>query len=59
MAGSDAQVIYNALLQRLREQGFKEDSSRVKDGAFGEMMDLSLTNDGPVTILLDTKDTKK
>lgn len=28
----------------------------VKTGVFGEMMDVSLINDGPVTIILDTKD---
>lgn len=56
MGGADAQKIYNALLQRLKETGFKERPEAVKDGAFGEMMDLSLTNDGPVTILLDTTD---
>ncbi|BBD08909.1 D-aminoacyl-tRNA deacylase [Desulfovibrio ferrophilus] len=29
---------------------------RVQSGAFGEMMDVSLTNWGPVTILLDSAD---
>jgi len=28
---------------------------RVEHGAFGEMMDVELVNDGPVTIILDTK----
>lgn len=29
--------------------------SEVKTGVFGEMMDVSLTNDGPVTIFMDSK----
>lgn len=58
MGGQDAQVIYNALLERLRADGFKGTPHRVKDGAFGEMMELSLSNSGPVTLLLDTKEKK-
>ena len=31
---------------------------KVQSGEFGAMMQVSLTNDGPVTILIDTKDKK-
>ncbi|CEH13972.1 d-tyrosyl-trna deacylase [Ceraceosorus bombacis] len=53
--GQQAREIYDALLEHLRS-AYKPD--RVKDGAFGEMMDVSLTNDGPVTILVDTAEKK-
>ncbi|KAJ9478755.1 D-aminoacyl-tRNA deacylase [Pseudozyma hubeiensis] len=55
MGGDSAKVIYEALLKKLGD-GYAHD--RIKDGAFGEMMDVSLTNDGPVTILLDTAEKK-
>ena len=29
--------------------------NEVKTGEFGAMMQVSLTNDGPVTIIIDTK----
>lgn len=31
---------------------------KIQTGAFGAMMQVSLTNDGPVTIIIDTKDKK-
>ena len=34
---------------------FQERCDKVKTGEFQAMMDVSLTNDGPVTILLDSK----
>lgn len=37
--------------EKMREKGLK-----VETGVFGAMMDVSLINDGPVTIILDTKD---
>ena len=30
------------------------DPGRVKDGIFGAMMDVALTNDGPVTLIVDS-----
>uniref|UniRef100_V5EUM9 D-aminoacyl-tRNA deacylase n=1 Tax=Kalmanozyma brasiliensis (strain GHG001) TaxID=1365824 RepID=V5EUM9_KALBG len=50
MGGGDARVIYEALLKKL---GDSYSSRRIKDGAFGEMMDVSLTND-----VLDTAEKK-
>ena len=43
MGGDDARVIYEALLKKL---GDSYSHDKIKDGAFGEMMDVSLTNDG-------------
>ena len=33
----------------------KESGLTVKTGVFGAMMDVALINDGPVTIIMDTK----
>lgn len=43
MGGDSARVIYEALLKKL---GDSYAADKIKDGAFGEMMDVSLTNDG-------------
>lgn len=53
--GEVAVDLYNLFLKQLK-QGLGEDN--VKDGEFGAMMDVGLVNDGPVTIVWDTKDTK-
>jgi D-tyrosyl-tRNA(Tyr) deacylase len=42
--------LYESVAARLRDRGI-----RVETGRFGAHMDVYLTNDGPVTILLDTK----
>lgn len=42
--------MYEALNERLREKGLK-----VETGEFGAMMDVQLVNDGPVTLILDSK----
>lgn len=52
--GAEARVLYEAFLGRLRTE--LGDHERVKDGVFGEMMDVLLVNDGPVTIVWDTKE---
>lgn len=41
--------LYESVVEQLRAQGL-----RVKTGVFGAHMMVSLTNDGPVTILLDS-----
>ncbi|CAH8523187.1 unnamed protein product [Schistosoma rodhaini] len=43
--------IYSQLINRLKKNYNEE---KVKDGIFGAMMDVSLINDGPVTITLDS-----
>ena len=47
-----AERLYNALNDALRAQGL-----RVETGRFRAMMQVELVNDGPVTILLDSKRT--
>ncbi|ONH67011.1 D-tyrosyl-tRNA(Tyr) deacylase [Cyberlindnera fabianii] len=49
--GPQAKPLYDQFLQRLKAD-LGEDN--VKDGVFGAMMDVSLVNDGPVTITLDS-----
>jgi len=45
-----AVVVFNQLLERCREQHQGE----VQSGRFGALMQVELTNDGPVTFLLHT-----
>jgi len=45
-----AEPMWEAFNQALREQGL-----HVETGIFGAMMDVALINDGPVTILLESK----
>jgi D-aminoacyl-tRNA deacylase len=42
--------IYEAFNEFLREKGLK-----VETGKFGAMMDVQLTNDGPVTLIIESK----
>ncbi|MCR1833933.1 D-aminoacyl-tRNA deacylase [Oceanobacillus caeni] len=46
-----ANELYNKFNKKLEEQGIL-----VQTGEFGAMMDVSLTNVGPVTFIIDTKD---
>jgi D-aminoacyl-tRNA deacylase len=45
-----ANQIYESFNQMLSEKGIQ-----VETGRFGAMMDVSLINDGPVTLILDSK----
>jgi D-tyrosyl-tRNA(Tyr) deacylase len=45
-----ANHIYEAFNRLLREKGIK-----VETGIFGAMMDVELVNDGPVTLILESK----
>lgn len=49
--GDDALPVYERVVARLRES---YDPERVKTGVFGAVMEVSLVNEGPVTILLDS-----
>ncbi|ALC81819.1 MULTISPECIES: D-aminoacyl-tRNA deacylase [Bacillus] len=49
-----AKKIYDLWLETVKGKGIV-----VKDGKFGEMMDVSLVNSGPVTFIIDSKDEKK
>lgn len=53
--GEVAVELYNLFLSQLK-LGLGADN--VKDGEFGAMMDVALVNDGPVTIVWDTRDVK-
>jgi D-tyrosyl-tRNA(Tyr) deacylase len=46
-----AETLYNYFIRRVCETGLK-----VQTGVFGAHMLVSLVNDGPVTIMLDSKD---
>jgi D-tyrosyl-tRNA(Tyr) deacylase len=46
-----AEAFYEEFIAGLRTLGLE-----VRSGAFGEMMAVSLVNDGPVTIILDSRD---
>ncbi len=49
-SGEDALRWYKYFVAKARET-----VKKVETGVFGEMMDVELVNDGPVTIILDTK----
>ncbi len=50
--GEKAEEIYNGFIDQLKKKYF---AGKVKSGQFGAMMQISLINDGPVTILLDSE----
>ena len=45
----EAKMLFDYFCEKLRATGV----SSVKTGSFGAMMDVALTNDGPVTIVLE------
>uniref|UniRef100_A0A7V4DH64 D-aminoacyl-tRNA deacylase n=1 Tax=Candidatus Caldatribacterium californiense TaxID=1454726 RepID=A0A7V4DH64_9BACT len=49
-----ARQYYEEFLRRLRETGV-----RVESGVFGAFMEVELQNDGPVTILLESKERRR
>ena len=53
-AGARADVVYRDVCTGLRSQGFD-----VQNGVFGAHMEVSLVNDGPVTIIIETDTRKK
>lgn len=55
MKAEQAQAMYNKFLDVLRE-GYSED--KIFDGRFGAMMDVGLVNDGPVTLVIDSREDK-
>jgi D-aminoacyl-tRNA deacylase len=46
-----AKDLYEKFIEALRSEGLK-----VETGEFGAKMDVSLTNQGPITIIIDSKD---
>ncbi len=53
-----AEPQYANELYELFNQRIKDDGVHVETGQFGAMMDVELVNDGPVTIIMETKDGK-
>uniref|UniRef100_A0A5K3F526 D-aminoacyl-tRNA deacylase n=1 Tax=Mesocestoides corti TaxID=53468 RepID=A0A5K3F526_MESCO len=53
MAPDASKTLYEAFLVKVRKE--YQDADKVKDGIFGAMMDVSLVNDGPVTVTLDSR----
>jgi len=45
-----AQILYNQFVTMLEEKGL-----RVASGVFGAFMQISLTNEGPVTLILESR----
>ena len=54
MGPEPAKAFYESFLSDLRRD--LPESSKLADGRFGAMMDVSLINDGPVTLSLDSRD---
>ena len=51
MPGAQAKVFYEAWLARLRQAC----SLEIKEGVFAAKMAVQLVNDGPVTIMIDSR----
>ncbi len=49
-APAAAEALYRSFAARLKDRGFPP-----QEGVFGAMMQVSLVNDGPVTVLLDSE----
>lgn len=54
MPGEKALEMFNKFVELLREN-LGRGSDAVRTGAFGKYMDVEIRNDGPVTIILDSK----
>ncbi|KAF6763810.1 D-Tyr tRNAtyr deacylase-like domain-containing protein [Ephemerocybe angulata] len=52
MGSSESRDMYATFLQKL---GQSYNPEKIQDGKFGAMMDVSLTNEGPVTFTLDSR----
>eukprot|EP00736_Rhodelphis_marinus_P000752 Rmarinus@m.25719 len=53
MGGDEAKTLFQYVVEAARQQHKGE---RIKEGFFGAMMELSLVNDGPVTLTMDTEE---
>ena len=52
MSPGDAKAMFETLVSRVKSE-YKDEM--VAQGEFGATMDVSLVNDGPVTLMLDSK----
>lgn len=50
LGGDEAKKIYDEFVKSLKETGIK-----VETGIFGAHMDVSIENDGPVTLIVESK----
>eukprot|EP00002_Diphylleia_rotans_P001399 TRINITY_DN10795_c0_g1_i1.p1 TRINITY_DN10795_c0_g1~~TRINITY_DN10795_c0_g1_i1.p1 ORF type:complete len:184 (+),score=41.27 TRINITY_DN10795_c0_g1_i1:49-600(+) len=55
MGSESSRIFYQSFVDQVRAT---YEPSRVKDGVFGAMMNVALENDGPVTLILDSRDSK-
>ncbi|GLD95341.1 hypothetical protein PINS_up003985 [Pythium insidiosum] len=55
MAPAPAKEFYHAFCDRVRAA---HSADKVAEGVFGAMMEVSLVNDGPVTMTIDSRDRK-
>ena len=53
MPPSEAKLFYEKLVHK-----FKNLKLTIREGVFGEMMEVKLINDGPVTLIINSKDKK-
>jgi D-tyrosyl-tRNA(Tyr) deacylase len=50
MMPEEAEKLYKLFVKKLKEKGLN-----IKTGKFGEYMEVQIVNDGPVTIIVDSK----
>ncbi|CDM69162.1 D-tyrosyl-tRNA(Tyr) deacylase [Clostridium bornimense] len=50
LGGNEAEILYNKFLEEIKKEGIK-----VEAGIFGADMKVSIENDGPVTLILESK----
>ncbi|CAF0992843.1 unnamed protein product [Adineta ricciae] len=55
MSGEQSRVVYEKLLSQLK---LSYKSEKIFDGQFGAMMNVNIENEGPVTIILDSRSKK-
>ncbi|TIA90142.1 hypothetical protein E3P99_01675 [Wallemia hederae] len=55
MKSAEAKRVYDSFLELLRD---KYNAEKIRDGKFGAMMEVGIVNDGPYTIILDSKNRK-
>jgi D-tyrosyl-tRNA(Tyr) deacylase len=53
MAPDAAKLLYDSVVQEFKSE---IGADKVQTGEFGALMSVSITNDGPVTIILDSKE---
>ena len=44
--------LYNKFIERMKENLGEE---KIKEGIFGEMMEVKIINDGPITVIVESK----